>query len=129
MPNTVVQTTLAGGANSRLVVRHITIISDGTQETNLVVYDNSAFRNDPLRGCLLQVQASGSSCVCRLAWQQTTDFVATTVNPGSDNGNADFRLVGGVSNPGATGATGDLRLTTIGLASGDAVTLVITVRQ
>lgn len=43
MANTVTQTTLVGGGSSKILVRHIHITSDGSQESGTVIYNNSAF--------------------------------------------------------------------------------------
>lgn len=128
MVNTVVQRTLVGGGNSRYIVREITIISDGSEETDLVIYDNSAFIANVNKGRLMKVQASGSSCVCRLEWDQTTDAVIASFDPAYTQ-EINFEAVGGHANPKATGATGDIVLSTTSLDNGDEVTLIITVKQ
>lgn len=126
MANTVTQRTLLGDKNSRLCVRQITIVSDGTQESGLVIYDNSAFRDNPNKGSLIRLQATGSDCVCKLEWKQTTNAPILTINPALT---VDFQESVGISNPGGTGATGDIVLSTVGLAATEAVTLIITVVQ
>lgn len=128
MPNTITQRTVHGGGNSRLIVRLINIISDGSEETDTIVYDNSTFINDVTRGNLLKVQATGSSCVCRLEWDQTTDSPVISLDPAQSQ-ELCFREFGGISNPGGTGATGDLVLTTSNLDAGDEVTLILYVKQ
>lgn len=128
MPNTITQTTLLGAGKDKNIVRRIFIVSDGSEETDLVVYDNSAFQANVGLGKLDKVTAIGSDCVCRLEWDATTDVVATSVNPNS-SGEVCFRGIGGLRNPGGTGATGDLLLTTAGLDAGDEVTLILEISQ
>ncbi len=128
MPNTVTQRTLMGAGKDRNVYRLIHILSDGSEETDLVVYDNSAFMADVSEGCLKQVWLSGNDCVVRLEWDQSTDSPAFAAGP-SNGSYWDFRGFGGIPNPGETGATGDLTLTTSGLDSGDEVFLLIHVVQ
>lgn len=128
MTNTVTQRTLFGSGSSHLVVRSIHIVSDGSEETDLVVYDNSALINDVTRGKLIKVQASGSSCICRLEWDQSTDSPIASFDPAYTQ-ELCFRKFGGVSNPNATGATGDIVLTTANLDSGDEVTLFLYILQ
>lgn len=128
MANTVTQRTLFGAGASKYIIRQIHIVSDGSEETDLVVYDNSAFINDTAKGVLTEVWASGSDCTLRLEWDQTTDSPAFAANP-SNGGYWDFRSFGGIGNPNGTGATGDLLLTTGGLDSGDEVTLIIKIGQ
>lgn len=128
MTNTITQRTLMGGGSERNIIRSIHIVSDGTEETDLVVYDNSAFINNTSKGKLRKVWISGSDCVVRLEWDQSTDSPAYAGNPASDDF-TDFSAFGGIKNPGGTGATGDLVLTTSGLDSGDEVFLVIHINQ
>lgn len=128
MANTVTQRTLVGSGSEKNIVRLISVVSDGTEESNLVVYDNSAFVNNTAKGTLMEVWASGSDCVARLSWDQTTDSVAYSVNP-SSNTKLCFREFGGISNPNGTGATGDLLLNTANLDAGDEFTLIIWITQ
>lgn len=128
MANTVTQRTLMGTGSERNVYRLIHIVSDGSEETDLVVYDNSAFVNNTAVGSLKQVWLSGSSCTVRLEWDQTTDSPAFAGDPASGN-YWDFRGFGGITNPNGTGATGDLLLTTGSLDSGDELMLLIHIVQ
>ncbi len=128
MPNTVLQRTLVGSGKDPVIVRLINIISDGSEETDLVIFDNSAFWDNVRYGSLVKVQASGSDCVLRLEWDQTTDSHIISLNPANSQDMC-FKKFGGIVNPVGTGATGDILLSTAGLDSGDEVTLIITVRQ
>lgn len=128
MVNTVTQRTLHGTGASRRVIRSIHIVSDGSEETDLVIYDNSAFVDDVLRGTVDAVMASGNSCTLRLEWDQTTDAPIVSLDPAYSQ-SMDFTFFGGISNPGAAGATGDILLTTAGLDAGDEVTLFLYIRQ
>jgi hypothetical protein len=128
MANTVTQRTLSGGGKDKNIIRSIHILSDGTEETDLVVYDNSAFTADTSKGKLCQVWLSGNAATMRLEWDQDTDAPAFAGDP--SNGNYwDFRGFGGISNPNGTGATGDLLLTTAALDANDEVFLVMHISQ
>ena len=128
MVNTVTQRTVLGGGSDKNIIRSIHILSDGTEETDLVIYDNSTLIADTAKGSLMQVWLSGNASTLRLEWDQSTDSPAFAGGP--DNGNHwDFRGFGGITNPNGTGATGDLVLTTAGLDSGDEVFLVIHISQ
>ncbi len=129
MANTITQQTLFGDANSKVVIRHIHIVSDGSEETDLVIYDNSTLMNDASKGVLDKVEAHGSSCILRLEWDQTTDSPICSVDPANNPCINFARMVGGRRNPNGTGATGDIVLTTANLDAGDEVSLFITVRQ
>lgn len=128
MANTITQRTLMGAGSDRNVYRLIHIASDGTEETDTVIYDNSAFVADTARGSLRQVWLSGDPAVIRLEWDQTADSVAFAGS--ADNGvHYDFRGFGGIPNPGAAGATGDLVLSSADLDAGDEVFIIIHIVQ
>lgn len=128
MPNTITQQSISAAAGDKIVVRHIHIVSDGSEETDLVVYDNSTLIADVTAGSVMKVEAFGSDCICRLEWDQTTDSPIVSINPASGT-EACFDDFGGMRNPGGTGATGDIVLTTAGLDAGDEVSLFITIKQ
>lgn len=128
MTNTVTQKTLEGSGNSNLVSRTIHIMSDGSEETDLIIFNNSDFIADVSKGRLVKVEATGSNCICILEWDQSTDAEICRFTP--VNGFCmDFSKTGGGGNPGAAGATGDLFLTTLNLDAGDEVTITIVVQQ
>lgn len=128
MANTVTQRTLMGGGKERNVIRLIHILSDGTQESGTVIYDNSAFVNDVTKGNLWRVWVSGSDSIIRLEWDQTTKSPAYAANP-VNAPHPDFSKIGGIKNPNGTGATGDLLLTTSGLAANEEVFIIIEIKQ
>lgn len=128
MANTITQRTLVGAGRDKVIVRLINIVSDGTEETDLVIYDNSTFVNDVTKGNLMKVVASGSTCQCLLEWDQTTDSPIVAFDPAYTQ-KYDFKHVGGVNNPGGAGATGDIVLTTTNLDAGDVVTILLVVHQ
>ncbi len=125
MPNTVTQTTLFSGTG--IAVRKIDIVSDGSEETDLVILDRSTFDSVTDNGRVMKVMASGSSCQLQLKWDQTTDSPIINMDPAYTQKMC-FAEFGGIKNPGATGATGDILLTTTNLDNGDVVSLIITVR-
>lgn len=128
MANTVTQQTLWGNANTKRVVRAIHVISDGTEETDLVIYDNSAFVASVAKGKLIRAEIHGNfTGAVRLEWDQTTD--APIVAFGQNDYKVDYSRIGGHANPGATGATGDIVLTTTALANLDEFTVIIEVDQ
>lgn len=128
MPNTIIQRTLVGAGKDKNVYRLIHIVSDGSEETDLVVYDNSAFVADVTKGSLRQVWMSGNDCTIRLEWDQTTDSPAFAGGP-QNGSHWDFRGFGGVCNPNAAGATGDLVLTSATLDANDEVFIIIHIAQ
>ena len=128
MPNTIVQTTLFGETNGRRIVRHINIVSDGSEETDLVIYDNSALIANVNAGVVEKIEVFGSAGLLTFEWDQTTDFAICSMDSAT-NACADFSAFGGIKNPGGAGATGDVVLTTANLDAGDVVTIILTVIQ
>lgn len=128
MPNTVTQRTLMGSGSDKHYVNLINIVSDGSEETDLVIYDNSALVGNVLKGNVKKIVASGSACLLRFEWDQTTDSPICSIDP-STGQKMCFKDVGGVNNPGGSGATGDVVLTTAGLDAGDEVTIILYVEQ
>ncbi len=128
MANATTATVISGTAASRDVIVHVSIVSDGTEETALVVYDNSTLINNVHKGKVVAVESYGADCSCTLYWDQTTDSPIVSFNP-AGSPKICFRELGNRPNPDATGATGDILLTTGNLDAGDAVSIFITVRQ
>lgn len=128
MVNTVVQRTLSGSPSDKNVYRLINLSSDGSEESDLVIFDNSDFINQVGKGKLMQVWASGSSCQITLEWDQGTDSPIVNFDPAYVQ-YLDFRSIGGISNPNGASATGDIVMTSANLDSGDVLTLLLHVEQ
>lgn len=128
MANTVTQRVLSGSPSDKNYYKLINISSDGSEETDLVIYDNSAAINDVSRGKLMEVWVSGNSGTCTLEWDQTTDSPICSFDPVNTQ-YLDFRVMGGISNPAGSGATGDIVLTTANLDAGDMLTILLHVEQ
>lgn len=118
-----------GSSTSRRVIRSIHVLSDGTEETGLVVYNNSDFIADVSKGNLQQIWIMGSfTGIIRLAWDEATDHNIISVGQ-SNSGHIDFREFGGFQNPNADTPVGDILLTTLALGANDEFTIVIDVKQ
>lgn len=128
MSNTITQRTLYGGGKDRKIVRLINIASDGSEETDTVIFSNAAFAANTAIGSFLEVEASGSSCQITLEWDQTTDSPICQFDPAYTQ-KLCFKDVGGIHNPNGSGATGDVVMTTANLDAGDVVTIKITIKQ
>ena len=130
MPNTISQRTLFGDANTKIVARSIHIISDGTEVTDLVIYDNSAFIADVTKGKVIAIHTSGSFAgSLRFEFDATTDTPITSMGIGDNAGTHHFEEFGGIKNPGGAGVTGDITLTTTKLANLDEVHIIIEIEQ
>lgn len=133
MANTITNSTIV--ASRAKIVKYITIASDGSEETDLVIYDSSAIATtlgiaDPTDCTLLEVCVSVSAAATArafLEWDATTDVLALDL-PATRQSCWKFCHFGGLPNQGAAGKTGDITLTTTGLEAGDAITLILVVR-
>lgn len=135
MANTITTATLLAGPKEAII--YVTIASDGTEETATVLYDSSAIAtaagdSDPLDSTIISVYASASAASTarvKLLWDASTDVLAFDIPVCTNPTKANFRCIGGLPNQGATGKTGDILITTTGLESGDAITIVLHVRR
>lgn len=141
MPNT--NTITRTVTSTDKVVYQVLINSDGSEETDLVLYDSSAVatalgKADPLRSTLLDVkvyaQKAANTATLTFEYDATTDIIALplslTAASSSLGQHHDFKEEGGIVNlaNGTTGATGDITLTTTTLDNGDKILIVLTVK-
>lgn len=108
---------------------HLTCISDGTGETNVIKVDKSAIgvATNGLEAASLAFEAvrwniQGFTSVV-LKWDHTTDDVAYVLcgsgydEPIGTGLIRDFGNTGGVVDPGSAGGTGDILLTSVGASA------------
>ena len=99
---------------------HMTGISDGTGESNVVKIDKSAFTSyDAAEPGIINILSArwnvqGFSYI-KLSTDHTTDDVVLLL---SGNGYDNWDAGGGLRDPASSGQTGDLLLTSAGAASG-----------
>lgn len=132
MANTVTNTRILAG--ERKVIQYVTIAYVDGQETDLVIYDSSAVatalgKADTLDCSILSIKYSSNSVagLVKLEFDATTDVLAWAL-PIAYGSKMDFCSVGGLNNTAGSGKTGDITLTTTGLAAGESISLVIEVR-
>ena len=127
MPNTITSQTIQDGTYALVVKVHLN--SDGSEETDLVVVDAStfspAFTNAQLLA--LDIIVAAPTLQARLEWDANTDVPICTIGPTSLQ--LDWRKFGGLPNNAGTGVTGDILLTTLGLVSGDQLTMVFYLKK
>lgn len=138
MTNTVTQTTLILG--QREYINYITLVSDGSEESNTIIFDSSvvtaaAKLTDTMNASIERIWFTGSkpatSATINLTWDANTDVLALPINfaaAGDAHLEMDFTRFGGLKNYSGTGKTGDLLMTTTGLDSGDAFTIILQMR-
>jgi len=130
VPNVITNKRIISG--TKRVIQYISIDSDGTEETDLVVYDSSAVATeigkvDSLMCTILSITYSTSSVlgINKLEWDGTTDVLAWSLPLAAGTGIFDFTKFGGLKNTAGAGITGDVLFTTTGLVAGDVVSLII----
>lgn len=135
MPNTISSTPLLYGVHS--TVLYWNLVSDGTQETATILYDSSVVCSnipnlpDPLN-CSIQaikVLVQSTSGVVTLLFDATTDVIAVPIPKNNNYLDFCYRQHGGLKNYAGAGRTGDILITTTGLAAGDKISIVLDVRS
>lgn len=131
MANIITNTRLHVGVKN--VIQYVCIASDGTQETDLIIYDSSVVAGllgitDPLDCKINSVQFISNSKlgVFTLEWDATTDVLAIPL-PNENPMEMCFKGVGGLKNTAGAGKTGDISFTSTGLVLGDKVTIILNV--
>jgi hypothetical protein len=132
MSNTITNTKL--GIGDKRVV-HVNIASDGSEETDYVMYDSSTYAGTDSTNCRIMkvhyhatyASVDGTQTLV-LEFDASTDVRAVAI-PTDKNGYGviDFTSFGGLPNLGGTGRTGDITLTTTNMDSGDNVTIILEV--
>lgn len=123
--NVIVNGAAAGGSKRAIV--HLTGISDGTGETNVVKADRSAFRlagfpdtaPTKLHVASLRWNIQGFSYI-KLSWDHAADDTIALL---TGNGYENYESHGGLKDPNTsgdtvTGAIGDVLLSSVGAAAG-----------
>lgn len=118
MTDTVTNQVVIGGKSTYVI--HLTGISDGTGESNVVKIDKSTLLDtigvEPPRILIQSARwcIQGFSYI-KLTWDHATDATAMVLN---GNGYENFEDVGGLKDTLLNDSTGDLLLTSVGAASG-----------
>jgi hypothetical protein len=136
MADAVTSQTLSDG--DRIAVVKFTNISDGTGESSVEKVDISALAASntgltPSRATIEQIWYDIGGMRVALEWNATSNVVAAVLGgsaaAGNVNGHMDFRSFGGLKNTEASGANGDIDLTTHGHTNHDHYTIVMQLRK
>lgn len=114
-----VTTQVVQNSKSEYVV-HLTGVSDGTGEAAVVKIDKSTLTNvggvEPHMISIMSARwAIQGYTYIKILWDHSTDDLALIL---SGNGYDNFEAAGGLRDPGTSGGTGDVLLTSVGAASG-----------
>ena len=136
MADAVTSQTLADG--DRIAVMKFTNLSDGSGESSVNKVDISALAASnagltPSRATIEQIWYDIGGMRVALEWNATTNVVAAVLGgsaaAGNVSGHMDFRSFGGLKNTEASGADGDIDLTTSGHTNLDHYTVVLQLRK
>ena len=136
MADAVTSQTLSDG--DRIAVMKFTNLSDGTGESSVKKVDISALAANsagetPARATIEQIWYDIGGMRVALEWNATTNVVAAVLGgsaaAGNVSGHMDFRSFGGIKNTEASGADGDIDLTTSGHTNLDHYTVVLQLRK
>lgn len=128
MANSVTMQTMHDG--HRNLVVEIKIAGDGSgEESGTLVIDVSSYAAPvPSEVRILTVTANLGSFDASLYWDATTDVMAAAISGGGSS-TSDYRPIGGLKNNAGTGKTGDILLSTLGLATGERGTILLEMRK
>lgn len=118
MANTVTSTTLVSGPRNYVV--HVTVNSDGTNETDVVKFDASALGLTTTHKLQKLEWTNNGSNRLVVEWDGATDAMICAIGD-DDSGCLDWSSAGGLKNY-ATTPTGDITVTST-LSLGDAYSL------
>ena len=136
MADAVTSQTLADGDKTAVI--KLTNISDGNGESSVEKVDISGLAVSnagltPSRATIEQIWYDIGGMRVALEWNATTNVVAAVLGGSAAAGNVsgymDFRSFGGIKNTEASGANGDIDLTTHGHTNHDHYTIVLQVRK
>jgi len=105
----------------RNLVMKFTNISDGTGEAAVTKVAAATYGTGVK---INKVHYSTFGMAVRILWDATTDVPAFLV-PSDGDVTFDFSDLGGITNNGGTGVTGNIQFTTIGATSGDTYTIIL----
>lgn len=131
MANTFSLQTIHDG--KRNLVVQLDIVGDGSGEESATLFiDISTYASDPRRGaptgCKIEkIKATLEGFAAKLLWDATTDVEAFLL--GQTPTDMRFTHGGGLVNNAGSGKTGDIRITTVGLGSGDQGTIILYLRK
>ena len=126
MPNTVTKRVLS--STEKRYTFFLTVQSDGSEESDLVLADISGLEGAPTKCALRRLEYAGKvNAAATIAgeWDHNTDDLAFFFKGSSDKTDWCFSHGNGVIDPASAGGTGDLLLTTTGLDANDWFSLYV----
>lgn len=114
MANTIDKQTIVDSERNLVVLVNITGDNSGDEAATQLI-DASSYVGSPARLRLVRVQSALEGFSAQLLWDATTDDELVHLPPYEVD--FDMSRFGGIPDPGSTGTTGDVMITTTGLGS------------
>lgn len=118
--------TIHNGDRYTSVKVHITDNAGG-EYTDGVLFDLSAFDANAVDASIIRLTASLTGFAATLHWDATSNVDILQLPEGEDIYN--FEVHGGLANNSTTGKTGDILISTTGLAAGDEGTIILELKK
>lgn len=125
MADVVKTETLVDG--DKVTVMHFTNVSDGTGEAAVTKVDASALAGAPSGLRIEQCWWTTKGMGVNVLWDATSDALALGL-AADENGYLDFRSFGGLKTT-ASGASGDIKFTTVGATASNTYSITLQVRK
>ena len=129
MANT--KTTVKLQDNAKWAIIKYNLVSDGTEESASIVFNASDYTGGGTTSTSLSIDKlwatlNGAS-QAQLFFDATANLPAWALEEGTTV--LDFSDVGGIPNPTGGGKTGDILITTLGLAAGDGISIILKLKK
>lgn len=129
MANTI--TTVKLQDNAKWAIIKYNLASDGSEEAASVLFDASAFTGGGVTSTSLSIHKITATLngvsQGQLFFDADANLPAWTLEDGTTN--LDFSDIGGIPNPTGSGKTGDILITTLGLVSGDYISIILKLKK
>lgn len=129
MANTI--TTVKLQDNAKWAIIKYNLVSDGTEEAASIVFNASDYSGGGITSTALSIYKVMATIngvgQAQLFFDASANLPAWALEEGTTN--LDFSDVGGIPNPTGSGKTGDVLITTLGLAAGDGVSIILKMKK
>jgi len=129
MANTI--TTVKLQDNAKWAIVKYNLVSDGTEETESIVFNASDYTGGGVTSTSLSIHKIWATLngigQAQLLFDATANLPAWALDEGTTC--IDFSDVGGIPNPAGAGKTGDILITTLHLAAGDGISIILKLKK
>lgn len=127
MANSIATQVLEDGRRNTVI--KWTIVGDGSgDEAATVLFDASAYKTASTANKLWEIEFSSVGASAILYWDATADVPLLSI-PANHSEKMCFGNIGGIINNAGAGITGDVLITTDGLAANDHMTIIMWIKE